>query len=178
MKFWTADWHLHHNGIIKYCNRPFKNVQDMHKGLIANHNELVTTKDEVWHLGDLTMLGPSSAAKVAKLIAQFHGQLNLVVGNHDKWRIQTYENHGFWTIHSAMWFDYEGIRFYMMHDPVKYTVIENEPKSVMLCGHIHRLFKHLLPHKRVINVGVDVWDYKPVSFEEILALLDDYEVFK
>ena len=64
----------------------------------------------------------------------------------------------------------------MMHDPSTYTVIENDPNAVLLCGHIHKLFKHLLPEKRVINVGVDVWNYQPVSFLQILDLLESNNV--
>jgi calcineurin-like phosphoesterase family protein len=39
----------------------------------------------------------------------------------------------------------------------------------MLCGHVHEAWK---VHGRVINVGVDVWDYKPVSVEQILAVME------
>jgi calcineurin-like phosphoesterase family protein len=64
----------------------------------------------------------------------------------------------------------------MMHDPSTYIVIEKNPKAILLCGHIHSLFKHLLPEKRIINVGVDAWDMKPVSFDQILELLNSYNI--
>jgi calcineurin-like phosphoesterase family protein len=69
-----------------------------------------------------------------------------------------------------MWFDYAGLTFYLAHDPAIYTAIENIPNTVLLCGHIHNLFKHLLPDKRVINVGVDVWEHPP-SMEQIIDIL-------
>lgn len=37
------------------------------------------------------------------------------------------------------------------------------PDKAWMCGHIHGLFKAV---KKVLNVGVDVWDFKPVSWEE------------
>jgi len=42
--------------------------------------------------------------------------------------------------------------------------------SWLLCGHIH---EHWLKKKRMINVGVDVWDFKPVSVEQILKIMSD-----
>ena len=73
-----------------------------------------------------------------------------------------------------MWFTVGGLNLVLVHDPAAYTVIENGPiKQYMLCGHIHGLFKHLLPQKRIINVVVDVWDYKPVSVDEIIKLIKE-----
>lgn len=37
----------------------------------------------------------------------------------------------------------------------------------MVCGHIHELFQVV---DNVVNVGVDVWDYKPVKLDEALSL--------
>ena len=39
------------------------------------------------------------------------------------------------------------------------------PKINVICGHVHKLWK-VIPY--VVNVGVDVWDYRPVSFENVI----------
>ena len=150
----------------------------MNKKLITNLNDRVGEDDELWVVGDIAMLGPQHMERIEKVLSQINGSKHLVAGNHDRWRIQTYRNAGFTTVHSSMWFDYGEHTFYMMHDPAEYSVIENNPKAVMLCGHIHGLFKHLLPAKRIINVGVDVWDLKPVNFDEITNLLIEFGTFK
>ena len=57
---------------------------------------------------------------------------------------------------------------------VKYS--QYRPKDTgepLLCGHIHKAFK---VKGAMINVGCDVWDYKPVSYEELLAIKDDYSL--
>ena len=171
----TADWHLFHDSIRLYCNRPYKDINQMHRSMQFEHNQVVSPTDEVWHLGDVTMLSSEYAGRVKKEINKFNGIKHLILGNHDEWRPHSYENAGFWTVHTAFWFKHEGFTFYLMHDPAKYTIIQNDPKAIMLCGHIHDLFKHLLPEKRIINVGIDVWK-RPVAFAEILTLLEEYDI--
>ena len=53
MKYWfTADTHLGHQNIIKYCNRPFKTLDEMDTAIIRNWNERVDPDDTVLVLGD------------------------------------------------------------------------------------------------------------------------------
>ena len=55
----------------------------------------------------------------------------------------------------------DGTDFIFNHDPAIHCMF---PNKIIICGHVHNLFK---VQKNVINVGVDVWDYKPVSFEQL-----------
>jgi len=55
MYFFTADEHYYHKNIIKYCNRPFANVENMNRALIGRHNEVVSNTDTVVHAGDFTL---------------------------------------------------------------------------------------------------------------------------
>ena len=174
-RFFTADWHLYHQNIIEYTNRPWKDTNQMHQQLIYNNNQLVSPEDELWFLGDVCLMSPEFVGKVRKVVEKFNGVKHIVLGNHDEWKAQHYIAAGFNTAHTAMWLEHDGKKFYMMHDPATYTVIQNEPNSFLLCGHIHNLFKHLLPDKRVINVGVDVWEYSPVSIDQIVKLIADQE---
>ena len=61
MIFFTADLHLGHENIIKQCQRPFNNVEQMDKELIKNWNSVVNENDEVYILGDfneIRLCGP------------------------------------------------------------------------------------------------------------------------
>ena len=51
-KFIIADTHFFHENIIDYCDRPFKDWQEMNAVMIERWNEVVTPEDEVYHLGD------------------------------------------------------------------------------------------------------------------------------
>ena len=67
MIWFTADNHYYHNNIIHYCDRPFKNINEMHKSLISNHNAVVKSSDTVYFLGDFGM---------GKLLQNIVSQLN------------------------------------------------------------------------------------------------------
>ena len=47
-----SDTHFNHNNILKYCNRPFKSVEEMNEAIINNWNKLVKKNDLIYHLGD------------------------------------------------------------------------------------------------------------------------------
>lgn len=50
--FFIADTHFNHANIIRYCKRPFSNVEEMNNVLIENINSKVGEADILWHLGD------------------------------------------------------------------------------------------------------------------------------
>ena len=53
MRFWfTGDSHFNHTNIIKYTDRPFKDIYHMNETIIKNWNERVKDEDTVFHLGD------------------------------------------------------------------------------------------------------------------------------
>lgn len=175
-EFCTGDEHWWHNEINNYCARGLGTPKQAHKALIERHNDVVKEKDTVWHIGDLSMLGPSRAVHIERMFEKLNGIHHLVLGNHDDLKPFTYIRMGFVSVHTSMWFDREGYTLVLAHDPSIYTIIQNMgPKTYQLCGHIHNLFQHLLPEKRIINVGVDVWDYAPVSMETIINLIKEYE---
>ena len=49
--WFTADFHLGHKNIIRYCNRPFDTVEEMNRTIIERLNSLVKTNDILYFLG-------------------------------------------------------------------------------------------------------------------------------
>ena len=41
MSYYTADLHLGHEAIIRYCNRPFTTIDEMGEAIVNNWNAVV-----------------------------------------------------------------------------------------------------------------------------------------
>ena len=78
--FVTADTHFNHENIIKYCDRPFKNVKEMNEAIIKNWNDTVREDDIVYHLGDF---GFGTKEELQEIFNRLNGKKYLIMGNHD-----------------------------------------------------------------------------------------------
>ena len=65
--FFTSDTHFNHTNIIRFCSRPFKDVEHMNETLIANWNRVVGPDNIVFHLGDFCLGGSAEWTKIAEL---------------------------------------------------------------------------------------------------------------
>ena len=78
--FFTSDTHFYHGNIIRFCNRPFKDVEMMNETIISNWNNTVGQDDIVFHLGDFCLGG---SAEWTKILDRLNGKIYLIMGNHD-----------------------------------------------------------------------------------------------
>jgi len=167
--YFTADTHYFHRNVIKYCDRPFESEPKMRRALISIYNQKVRKDDTVYFLGDVAMLGTSQWERLSGLVQSLNGTKHLVLGNHDEFKWQRYLDVGFTSVHSAHWMESNGYKIVMAHDPAVYCTLD--PGTVFLHGHIHNLYKSL-PAQRTINVGVDVWDFSPITLQQIFKELN------
>ncbi len=146
MIFVTSDSHFDHCNIIRYCNRPFKNVTDMNDTIIRNWNRVVRPEDTVYHLGDFALTGTS---RYKYFLDKLNGTIILVTGNHDK-SVKRMKELGFSDVYKTMVL-YEGK--ILTHVPVyvKGMVCINvsvdnwqfspipmpKVRNVVLSGHVH-----------------------------------------
>jgi calcineurin-like phosphoesterase family protein len=168
MILFTADMHFEHANIIKYCNRPFKNVQHMNKLLISRYNQVVKPEDTVYFIGDLTIKPRSYKSALYAFIQNLQGTKHLILGNHDYFEPFDYVDIGFESVHTQLEILDDGmdLNLLLVHDPAKaYTT-----DKIVIHGHIHDMWKK---KGNAINVGVDVWDFKPVSILQIRKLIGE-----
>ena len=193
MIWFTSDTHFSHERIISLCDRPFKDADHMNDMLVENWNRVVAPEDTVFHLGDVA-LGKidDSLAQVSRL----NGFKVLVNGNHDRpfmkkgkpaeadwtaryeevFQVVYNENVGFslsdGTYVNLSHFPYDGDSH--GEDRYRSARIADDGKTVLIHGHTHmnQIVSHSEKGALQIHVGVDAWDYTPVSEDQIMALLD------
>lgn len=153
--FFTADHHFGHRNIIRYCGRPFADVEEMDRAMVERWNAAVRPGDTVFHLGDFAL---GSAGRIAELLSALNGYKVLILGNHDRSAKRMVEL-GFDEAHREA--DHDGWK--LKHRP---SPDDREPT---LCGHVHDLWTS---QDRTINVGVDVQGYRPKTLAEILDAPD------
>jgi calcineurin-like phosphoesterase family protein len=197
MIFFTSDPHFWHARVIEYCARPYATVEEMNEDMIKKWNETVKPEDTVYCLGDFSMAFRSVEIYSFRL----NGVRKLVPGNHDmahsyhkrskkkenqeKW-IQKYKDYMWDVLPEQFVLDIPGVgTFNLCHHPYAgpYELEGGHDKykdwrptddgRILICGHVHDSWKtKRSPNGTLmINVGVDVWDFKPVSLDEIVALI-------
>jgi calcineurin-like phosphoesterase family protein len=160
--YFTSDPHFDHRNIIKYCERPFKDVDEMCQSLIHEWNGVVGGKDTVYLLGDVFM--GNNRNLINEVLSQLNGDIILIEGNHDS--NQTKQNDRFSEVTSYKEVSINGKKVVLFHYPIE----EWNGKfkgSFHFHGHSHGNAKFM---RNRFDVGVDSLDYKPASFEEITEL--------
>lgn len=161
--FFTADTHFGHAGVIKMSSRPFSNVDEMDETLIADFNAVVRKTDIVWHLGDFWYKSPKPANAY---LSRLNGTKHLIVGNHDGARTRELP----WaSVQESAQIAVDGHRLVLGHYPwAEWAGYWRQ--SVHLYGHVHGRREGV---GRSCDVGVDAWQFRPVSLDEILVRIGD-----
>lgn len=167
--FWTSDWHLNHLNIIKYCNRPFSNLEEMNSTIINRFNERVNSDDMCFYLGDFIFKSGSNRGEGEPDKAMtFRNQLNcrqmiFIEGNHD-----AKGKNSLRTPIRKIIIRYGGKDICMVHSPdhIDWNY------SFHICGHVHEKwdFKEFQRNGKRIhccNVSVERWKYYPITWDEI-----------
>jgi calcineurin-like phosphoesterase family protein len=165
--YFTSDTHYFHRKIIEYSKRPFRNLEEMHKEMVRRWNERVGPEDTVVHLGDFSF---GSFADGRSVLERLNGRKVIVLGNHDRSAKRMMEM-GFEEAHESLSRSdlMPGLRVFMRHKPpvpVGQHDHQSEGHDVFLCGHVHELWAR---RGDVINVGVDVSDFRPLTLAELLT---------
>ena len=166
--WFTGDLHIGHAKIIKYCNRPFGNVELMDAELITRWNQKIKADDLVIVVGDFIFGRHLDAAKI---IPTLNGQIILIKGSHDK------------PIPPIPWVPYMFMKIGKYNCLINHRPIiprgapdpyrDNDPHLSMeilaqaervICGHVHEKWLRNGPN---YNVGVDQHNYYPISLAEL-----------
>jgi calcineurin-like phosphoesterase family protein len=161
--FFTSDHHFGHGGARGLFRRPFASTAEMDAAMVAHWNEIVRPDDEVWHLGDFAVRQP--AARVAELLAALTGEKHLIAGNNDG--AATTGAPGWASVRAYAELEVDGARLVLCHYPLR-SWHRMARGALDLHGHSHG---RLAPLPRQVDVGVDLWDFRPITLAEIRAHL-------
>jgi calcineurin-like phosphoesterase family protein len=190
----TSDLHFNHQkcaeiraaalGIDSFTRAT---VIDQHdEEIIRRFNSVVAEDDVTWILGDVGMANETS---ILEKVDRLNGSKRLIYGNHDK----VWPGHRNAHKHFAQWlevFDYmaafakislNGRSAFLSHFPYigdhtdeeRYTEYRLKDTGLWLIhGHVH---DEWLRNDNQINVGVDKWDFKPVTIGDLESIIRDTE---
>jgi len=187
--YFSGDWHLNHANCILYEKRPFIKEGDLINGKWASHNiatkrvlemnsliinrcnQRVKEDDLLILNGDVgfksnTNRGEGEPQKPQELLSKLQCKNIIIIsGNHDKAC-----RNGLKSVIEKMIIKHGGQRICIVHNPehceFKY--------KINLTAHVHNLWKikryfYKNNYTDCINIGVDVWDFYPVTWNEINA---------
>jgi calcineurin-like phosphoesterase family protein len=153
--FFTSDSHFGDHRTLNIWKRPFASVEEMDAALLAAWNAAVGPDDEVWHLGDFAR----KASDVPTWLARLNGVKHLVRGNNDP----PGAAEGWASVRDYVEMEVEGPPLVLCHYPFRSWNGQHKG-AINLHGHSHGRLK---PMPRQIDVGVDVWGWRPVDLAEV-----------
>ncbi|HWL56817.1 MAG TPA: metallophosphoesterase [Paracoccus sp. (in: a-proteobacteria)] len=162
MHWFTADPHYSHDRIIGFCDRPFPDVAAMIAQLLAECRSRVGPDNDLWILGDFTA-GRSTDAQRREVRGIYHalpGRKHLIRGNHDEdWVCDLPWDSVAETADIVV----DKRRLFLCHYPM-ITWPGARHQGLQLFGHVHQNWQG---SRNSVNVGADVWNFRPVTLPEI-----------
>ena len=168
MIWFTADTHLYHRNIIRYCLRPYADEIIMTEDLIRRWNSVVNPGDQVYHLGDV-IFGDKN--RLSQVMSRLNGEVTLIFGNHDQQIKKLNLTSLFKHCADELEVTIEDQHILMRHYPVT-DWPGRAAGTWLLHGHAHGQMVNE-PHELIYDVGVDVPfnNYTPISFESLRSIM-------
>lgn len=167
--FFTGCTHYGHKNILKLSNRPFGEIEHHDDTLINNYNNIVSNDDICYILGDICW--NQSYESYKNLFNRLNGRKVVIIGNHDnKQNLIRCKKEGLiLDLHESKTIQIGKDRIYLSHTPSREWI-----------GYYHGAY-HLYSHthgniddyKQSTDVGVDCWEYGPVSWKEVKQYIDE-----
>lgn len=182
--WFTADTHFRHGRVAEL--RGFASREEHDAEVIARWNKTVGPEDQVWLLGDVGMGEPH---EYLPLVGQLNGVIHLIAGNHDP----VWPGHQKAHTHQRSWLQHfasvqafarrrlNGRDVLLSHFPYSgdHTAETRYPDyrlrdmgKPLIHGHVHGEWK---VNGRQVNVGLEMWDMRPVSIDVLAKLVGELD---
>lgn len=157
MIWFSSDWHLSHQNIMKYCKRPFASTEDMNLHILSNVFYAIKPGEQLYFLGDLAW-DFETAAKALGYMSDHGIKFIWIKGNHD-YKCTDRE------LPQILDIEIEKQKITLCHYPMISWHCSHHG-AWQLYGHHHSGIPDYFRGK-LVNVSVDVNNFKPVPFNDI-----------
>ena len=167
MDFFTSDWHLNDELILKVCKRNFKSAARMTEVIVDRANQRAKLKsDNIIHVGDFIQRGldrgtgdKETQVSAKAVLANLWANVILIEGNHD-------ENNRCHTVGKVLFRKVGKFDCIVQHYPstVDESICFRNPSGLIIniCGHVHDKWAFKLDEQLSVlnvNVGIDIYPY-------------------
>ncbi len=168
--FFISDTHFGHESCYKTfkladgCTplRPFADAAEGDEAMVELWNNVVSTKDTIYHLGDIVM-----NKKFLPILHRLKGIKKLIQGNHDALNASAYLSY-FTDVRGMAEVD----KFVLSHVPLHHAGISRWDANIH--GHLHanivhrkNMYGELEQDPKYLCVSVEQISYTPISIEEV-----------
>lgn len=169
--FFTSDLHFGHKNLCKGLRG--MSAEESDQLIINNWNKVVTKRDLVYVLGDITMENQND---IPNYLSKLNGRIVLIGGNHDtKQCCDVYRKLGI-TVMGCL--KYKG--FICTHIPIHPYELEQEDRQLLrgnIHGHVHKSGiidgEEYAPKTDYgplyYNVNIELHNYTPIAFDDLVA---------
>jgi calcineurin-like phosphoesterase family protein len=162
MRYFLSDTHFGHGNIIRFCDRPFRSVEEMDDAMVRNWNRTVRPEDEVVFGGDFAL---ADFDRSRELCGRLSGYKILVRGNHDG-TDERMMRIGFDEVHDRLELtepDGPG-KILVVHRPSDAGT--GDGYAAVLYGHSHNAWFD--PRERFYSMTAEINRYRPQTLEGII----------
>ena len=170
MDFFTSDWHLNDELILKVCKRQFKSAARMTEVIVQRANQRAQAKsDNIIHVGDFIQRGldrgtgdKETQVSAKAVLANLWANVILIEGNHDG-------NNRCHTVGKVLFRKVGKFDCIVQHFP-SYALAkdficpfcDDDYTVINICGHVHDKWAFSYDAKMNVlncNVGIDIYPY-------------------
>jgi calcineurin-like phosphoesterase family protein len=181
--FFSADFHIGHFNILTLGKgRPFSCLEEMHTTIADRYNAVVRPGDIIYYLGDFAL--KIKWQEALRFRQRLMGNIYFIKGNHDSVAKELFRN----APEAFVWMrsldtirpKIDGIPPITLCHYALRTFPGKHKNHWSLYGHSHGGLPE--DHSLSFDVGVDCWNFTPVSIEQVAAKmrakLPEWEAYK
>ena len=181
----SSDWHFLHRKVSEI--RGFASVKEHDEYLVKSINSVMKDDDILMCCGDVAM--GKDGDDGLEYVSRIRGRKQLITGNHDP----VFPGHRDARKHQRAWLEvFESVQAYarvrlagkdvlLSHFPYHGDHTEHErylqyrlrdEGNWLIHGHTHSAVQYdSVVRPRMVHVGVDAWDMKPVSDQQVIKII-------